>query len=82
MVSSDLKVNSKLCKSCPFRLNNQGYYIDNELVSKVVERTLFKGHQICHSTEGKNRKPKTRCKGSFDHNMEIYKRLKLDHLVK
>lgn len=82
MKSSDLPVNKVCCKTCPFRLNDKGYYQDVRLANEVISRTLFKAHQICHGTEGKNRKCKSRCKGAFDHNLEIYKRLGFEHLVK
>jgi hypothetical protein len=59
-----------------------GRFQDTELASQVTERTLFKAHQICHGTEGENRKPNNRCKGSFDHNFEIYKRMGYSHLIK
>lgn len=52
------------------------------LAIQVIDRTLFKGHQICHGTEGKKRKARNRCKGAFEHNLEVYQRLGLDHLVK
>jgi hypothetical protein len=77
-----LPVMKNHCSSCPFRPNEKGYWFDVELAVKVIDRTLFKGHQICHGTEGKDRKPRNRCKGAYDHNMEIYDRLGFKHLVK
>lgn len=70
------------CKTCPFKLNELGHYQDMHLANEVTKRTLFKAHQICHGTQGKNRKANHRCKGSFDHNMEIYKRMGVDKLIK
>ena len=70
------------CSTCPFKPNNKGHWQDVKLANEVVSRTLFKGHQICHGTEGKNRKANNRCKGAFDNNMEVYNRLGLSHLVK
>ena len=55
---------------------------DVRLANEVTGRTLFKSHQICHGTEGKNRKANNRCKGSFDNNFEIYKRMGFAELVK
>ena len=78
----DLPVMKAHCKSCPFRDNGNGIWQDVQLASEVIERTLFQGHQICHGTEGKNRKPNNRCKGAFDANMEIYKRLGVDEFVR
>lgn len=69
------------CKTCPFKPNAKGHYQDMHLANEVVNRTLFKGHQICHGTETENRKANNRCKGAFDHNMETYKRMGLDHLI-
>jgi hypothetical protein len=74
-------VMKKCCKTCPFKLNEKGLYQDMKLANEVIKRTLFQAHQICHGTEGENREPNHRCKGAFDHNMEIYKRLGFDHLV-
>jgi hypothetical protein len=80
--ASSLPIMKKHCGSCPFKKNSKGYWQDVELASQVTARTLFKGHQICHGTEGENRKANNRCKGSFENNYEIYKRLGYAHLVK
>jgi len=77
----ELPLNKSHCKTCPFKPNEQGHYQDMHLAGRVTLRTLFKAHQICHGTERENRTPTSRCKGSFDHNMEIYKRMGLDHLI-
>lgn len=63
------------CKTCPFKDIN-GKQQDAELASKVTERTLFKAHQLCHST-----KDTTRCKGSFDFNYAIYERMGFARLI-
>lgn len=81
IVSSDLPVMKSNCKTCPFKEIN-GRWRDVQLASEVISRTLFNSHQICHGTEGKNRKPNNRCKGAFDHNMVIYDRMGFKHLVK
>jgi len=70
----NLPVMKGFCKSCPFKPDNSGRLQDQELANTVINRTLFKGQQICHGTEGANRKANNRCKGAFDHNEEIYKR--------
>lgn len=70
------------CKTCPFKADENGRWQNCELANTVISRTLFKAQQICHGTEGKNRKPRNRCKGAFDHNMQIYKRLNLSHLIR
>ena len=70
------------CKSCPFKPNDRGVWQNIELADKVISNTLFQGQQICHGTEGKNRKPNNRCKGSFDYNSEIYKRLGFEKFIK
>lgn len=63
------------CKSCPFKeINNKQQ--DAELASRVTERTLFKAHQLCHSTNNT-----TRCKGSFDFNFTIYERMGFADLI-
>lgn len=72
---STLPVMKSHCESCPFKPDENGRWRDVELANKVVTRTLFQGQQICHGTEGKNRKPRNRCKGAYDHNFEIYERL-------
>lgn len=72
--AGDLPIMKNHCKSCPFKPDAAGKWQDPELANTVTNRTLFKAQQICHSTEGKNRKPTHRCKGSFDNNDEIYKR--------
>lgn len=77
-----LPVMKACCKSCPFKTDDTGKWQNIELASEVVNRTLFKGHQICHSTEGKNRDPHNRCKGLFDHNSEIYTRMGFGEFIK
>lgn len=79
---SDLPVMKACCKTCPFRKNEKGLYQDVHLANIIISRTLFQSQQICHGTEGKSRKPNNRCKGAFDHNHEIYKRMGLAHLLK
>jgi len=80
---SILPVMKAHCKTCPFKPNGRGLWANVPLANDVISRTLFKGHQICHGTEeGRKRTPKNRCKGAYDHNMEIYKRMGCDHLVK
>lgn len=79
--ASKLPIMQSHCKTCPFKANESGHYQDMALANEVIKRTLFKAHQICHGTEGKNRKPNHRCKGAYDHNMEIYKRMGVDHLI-
>lgn len=78
---STLPVMVNHCKTCPFK-EVEGKWQDVRLANEVINRTLFNSHQICHGTEGKNRKPNNRCKGSFDHNMEIYTRMGFKDLVK
>jgi hypothetical protein len=70
------------CKTCPFKEVN-GRWRDVHQANQVIDRTLFKAHQICHGTEtGPERTPHNRCKGAFDHNMEIYTRMGFKDLVK
>ena len=77
-----LPVMKSYCKTCPFKPDENGRMQDVELANEVQKRTLFKGQQICHGTESPKRKANNRCKGAFDANMEIYKRLGLNNLVK
>ena len=69
------------CKTCPFKPDSKGKWQDVKLANEVIARTLFQAHQICHGTEGENREPTHRCKGAFEHNLKIYKRLGWDDLV-
>ena len=80
--ASQLPVMKKHCKTCPFKPNERGVWQNPELASEVQARTLFKAHQICHGTEGVNRKPNNRCKGAFDANMQIYERMGFKEYVK
>lgn len=79
---SDLPVMKVCCKTCPFKEDENGRENDPKLASEVTSRTLFNSQQICHGTEGKNREPRNRCKGSFDNNKTIYDRMGLGHLLK
>lgn len=78
----ELPIMKANCKTCPFKQNDQGHWQDTNLANEVISRTLFKAQQICHGTEGKNREANNRCKGAYDHNFEIYKRMNLSHLLK
>lgn len=82
IIASELPVMKAYCSTCPFKPNENGIWADGRLANEVINRTLFNSHQICHGTEGKNREPHNRCKGAFDHNMEIYSRMGFKHLVK
>lgn len=82
LVAHELPVMKNHCKTCPFRKDENGRQLNPKLAAKVQSRTLFKAHQICHGTEGKNRKANNRCKGAFDANMEIYERMGYAHLIK
>lgn len=70
------------CKTCPFKLNEKGFFQNNELANEVTSTTLFKGHQLCHKDGYKKDKELFRCKGSFDENKQIYDRLNVGHLIK
>lgn len=66
------------CKTCPFKPNDKGVWQNVELANTVIGRNLFNSQQICHGTEGKNRKANNRCKGYYDFAFEIYKRMNLE----
>lgn len=66
------------CGSCPFKPDERGNWANTNLAIKVINRTLFKANQICHSTQGTNGEPNHRCKGSYDYNRMIYKKLGFD----
>ena len=71
----ELPIMKSTCKTCPFKINDKGFWQNTELASKVIERNLFNSQQICHGTEGKNRKANNRCKGYFDYAFTIYEKL-------
>ena len=75
-------VMKNFCASCPFKPDKDGKWQNADLANEVIARTLLQAHQICHGTEGENREPRFRCKGAFEHNLEIYRRLGFDDLVK
>lgn len=77
----ELPVMKKHCKTCPFKPDENGKWQDVEIANKVVERTLFQAQQICHGTEGKNRKANNRCRGAFDHLRTIYVRMGMPDLI-
>jgi hypothetical protein len=76
----ELPVMKASCKTCPFREVN-GRQLDPQLAAEVTGRTLFTGQQICHGTEGPDREPNHRCRGSFDYNKTIYDRMGIVDLV-
>lgn len=72
---ADFPVMKAHCKTCPFK-EVDGKMQDPELANRVIERTLFKAHQLCHGTANT-----TRCKGSFDYNFVIYDRMGFGDLI-
>lgn len=81
VVVSDLPVMEACCKTCPFK-EVDGRWRDVRVANDVMARTLFKAQQVCHGTEGAKRKPRFRCKGSYDHNKVIYDRMGFNGLLK
>lgn len=79
---SELPVMKACCKTCPFKKGKNGMWQDMDLANKVISRTLFNSQQICHGTEGKNRKANNRCLGAFEYNSEIYKRMGFEKFIK
>jgi len=79
--SCELPVMKGHCKTCPFKRNEQGFWQNPELAEKVISRTLFKGQQICHGTEGDNREPTHRCRGSYDYNKFLYDCMGMGNLI-
>jgi hypothetical protein len=74
-ITEKLPLMPACCQTCPFKPDQRGVWQNVPLASTVIERTLFKGHQICHGTEGPSREPNHRCRGAFDHNSAIYRRM-------
>ncbi len=48
MKACDLSVMKAHCKSCHFKPDEKGIMQDAELATRVVSRTLFQAHQLCH----------------------------------
>ena len=68
---STLPVNSTLCHTCPFRLDG-----DIALRNTVMQRVLTKqSSQICHGTEGPNRKAQTLCRGARNELLQMFYRI-------
>ena len=78
---SELPIMKSCCKTCSFKKDKNGREQDPMLAAQVTQRTLFQAQQICHGTEGKNREPNNRCKGSYDQNQHIYERMGLGHII-
>lgn len=80
--ASTLPVMKAHCQSCPFKPNKKGHWQCPEVANGVIKKTLFQAQQICHSTEGPNRKARNRCKGAFDYNSEIYTKMGFKEFIK
>ena len=79
---SEMPVMKVTCSSCPFKkIEGTLRYQNQELADEVTLRTLFKGQQICHHPRLSGKKETHRCRGSYDHNKEIYDRMNLSFLV-
>ena len=76
-----LPVMEVCCSTCPFKKNKYHIWQDHQLANKVIERNLFQSQQICHGTEGENRKANNRCRGYWDYSTPIYKRLGIPELI-
>jgi hypothetical protein len=70
---STLPVNSSKCKTCPFAHSHESAIA---LQSTIIAR-MFQdgGSQICHGTEGPNRKPTSLCRGARDHMLTLFYRI-------
>lgn len=75
---SEMPVMKACCKTCPFRLDDNGRYQDTELANTVISRNLFQSQQICHHPRIKGGKETHRCKGYYDYAFEIYDRMGLE----
>jgi hypothetical protein len=74
---SELSVMKSCCKTCPFKDEGNGFQ-DSKLAKEVIKRNLFNSQQVCHVSEGKNRKANNRCKGYYDYSFKVYQDLGLE----
>jgi hypothetical protein len=70
---STLPVNPNKCRTCPFAHSHESAIA---LQSTIIAR-MFQdgGSQICHGTEGQNRKPTSLCRGARDHMLVLFCRM-------
>lgn len=74
---SDCPVMEAPCKTCPFKLKENGDMLDHDLAMTVVKRNLFQSQQVCHGTQEGNIW-KNRCRGYWDYAYKIYDELGLE----
>jgi hypothetical protein len=67
-----LPVKTAHCNTCPFTQSHAGTVA---LQSTIVERMLSGGSQICHSTEGPGREPRSLCRGARDRMLMLFCRI-------
>lgn len=70
---STLPVNSTMCRTCPFaQSHEQAIALQNTIIDRMLDDG---GSQICHGTEGPNRKPRTLCRGAREHMLVLFYRM-------
>jgi hypothetical protein len=68
-----LPVNPSKCRTCPFA---ETHATAITLQNRIIDRMLDDGgSQICHGTEGENRKPRSLCRGARDHMLILFYRM-------
>ena len=70
-----LKANRDFCKTCPFKPNKHGYYQMPDVAARAIEQCGFDRQQVCHGTEGPNRKATSLCRGHRDYLLQLFFRL-------
>jgi hypothetical protein len=70
---STLPVNPNKCRTCPF---TQSHATAIALQRSIIDRMLDDGgSQICHGTEGPNRRPKSLCRGAREQMLTLFFRM-------
>ena len=74
---STYPVMPKRCATCPFRTDERGNYLDDELVTKIQQQCLAEASQICHHSRLSNQPETHLCRGARDFQLTIFHRLGL-----
>ncbi len=72
---TDFPVMPAKCKTCPFRVNDEGRHPCPELVSQIQAQVITEASQICHHPSVYGKEQTHICRGARDYQLEIFYRL-------
>jgi len=73
---TDFPVMPTKCKTCPFRVDENGRHQDPHFVSRIQTDVISHASQICHHPRLSGKQETHLCRGARDFQLEIFHRLR------